>query len=277
VISTESRAGVTIVRLDRPERRNALVPELAQSLVDQLLAAGALGRPVVLTGRGATFCPGADLKWLAACADPALGVAELVAVHHLAIATLLELPVPVIAAINGPVAGGGLGLALAADYRIAAERSTFTAAYFRMALTPDGGSSAFLERTIGAARTLELLLTNRTLGAQEALRWGLVGEVVGSPGPVGDVVGGAAPVADVDGGAGPVGEVVENARLVDRAVEFALALGEVPGFSLVQTRHLLDTSNIHNQLQRESVAIRTAARGPLFRAALAAFRQAHPA
>jgi enoyl-CoA hydratase/carnithine racemase len=245
-MSTESRDGVSVVRLDRPERRNALVPELVESLVEHLHAAAAERRPVVLTATGGVFCPGADLKWLGSREDPALGVADLVAVHHLAIATLLDMPVPVIAAINGPVAGGGLGLALAADYRVAGERATFTAAYFRLALTPDGGASVFLERTIGAARTLELLLTNRTLGAREAFDWGLVGEVV------------------------------EDARLVDRAVEFAVGLGDVPGYSLVQTRHLLDTINIRNQLQRESVAIRTAARGARFREALGAFLEAHP-
>jgi 2-(1,2-epoxy-1,2-dihydrophenyl)acetyl-CoA isomerase len=246
MISTEWRDGVTIVRLDRPAGRNALVPAMAQRLVDQLYAAGAVGQPVVLTGSGTTFCPGADLKWLATCGDPALGVADLVAVHHLAIITLLELPVPVIAAINGSVAGGGLGLALAADYRIAAQRASFTAAYFRLALTPDGGSSAFLERMIGPARTLELLLTNRRLGSDEACAWGMVNEVV------------------------------EDAQLLDRAVAFAAGLAPVPSYALLQTRRLLDALNIRNQLQLESVAIRTAARGAAFRDALKAFLDAHP-
>lgn len=246
MISTESRDGVSIVRLDRPAGRNALVPEMAEQLVAHLRAAGAVGQPVVLTATGTTFCPGADLKWLATCGDPALGVAELVAVHHLAIVTLLEMPVPVIAAVNGSVAGGGLGLALAADYRIAAQRATFTAAYFRLGLTPDGGSSAFLERLIGSARMLELLLTNRRLGASEALAWGVVNEMV------------------------------EDADLLDRAVAFAAGLERVPGYVLLETRRLLDTVNIRNQLQLESVAIRNAARGAAFRAALKAFHAAHP-
>lgn len=246
MISTESRDGVSIVRLDRPAGRNALVPEMAEQLVAHLRAAGAVGQPVVLTATGTTFCPGADLKWLATCGDPALGVAELVAVHHLAIVTLLEMPVPVIAAVNGSVAGGGLGLALAADYRIAAQRATFTAAYFRLGLTPDGGSSAFLERLIGSARMLELLLTNRRLGASEALAWGVVNEMV------------------------------EAADLLDRAVAFAAGLERVPGYVLLETRRLLDTVNIRNQLQLESVAIRNAARGAAFRAALKAFHAAHP-
>ncbi len=247
MISTESRDGISIVRLDRSADRNALVPEMAERLVEHLQAAGSVGQPVVLTATGATFCPGADIHWLATRSDPALGVAELVAVHHLAIVTLLEMPVPVIAAINGLVADGGLGLTLASDYRIAAERATFAASYFRLALTPDGGSSAFLERMIGPARTLELLLTNRCLSAQEACDWGMVNKVV------------------------------PDAELVDRAVAFAAGLEQVPAYALLQTRRLVDMINIRNQLQLEAVATRTAARGAAFRAALKAFVEAHPA
>jgi 2-(1,2-epoxy-1,2-dihydrophenyl)acetyl-CoA isomerase len=246
VITSDTRDGIPLVILDRPERRNTLVPELAEALVAALRAAGQARRPVVLTAAGTAFCLGADLKWMGACPDPAQGVAELVAMHHLAITTLLEMPVPVIVAINGAVAGGGLGLALAADYRIAAQRATFSTAYFRLGLTPDGGSSAFLPGLIGRARTLELLLTNRSLTAAEALEWGLVNQVA------------------------------SDDEVVSRAVAFAKSLDAVQGWTLLQTRGLLDTVNIRNQLQLESVAIRTAARGEFFRNALSAFLKAHP-
>jgi 2-(1,2-epoxy-1,2-dihydrophenyl)acetyl-CoA isomerase len=245
-MSTEFRDGIAVIRLNRPAGHNALVPEMLESLIEHLQQAGAHGRPVVLTATGSTFCPGADIKWLGSYRDPALGVADLVAVHHLAIMTLLEMPVPVIAAINGAVAGGGLGLALATDYRIAVQQSTFTTAYFRLGLTPDGGSSAFLERTIGAARTLELLLTNRRLGATEAQAWGLVTEVV------------------------------EDEQLLDRAIAFADGLAPVPSYTLRLSRRLLDTINMRDQLQLEAVAIRTAARGEAFRTALKDFLNAHP-
>jgi 2-(1,2-epoxy-1,2-dihydrophenyl)acetyl-CoA isomerase len=201
---------------------------------------------VVLTATGRAFCAGADLKWLASCHDPALAVAELVAAHHAAIGLLLDMPAPVIAAINGIVAGGGLGLALAADYRIACHSATFTAAYFRLGLTPDGGASAFLERTIGTTRAMELLLTNRTLSAGEALSWGMVNEVV------------------------------PDDELLARALAFARWLPRVPSYTLLQTRRLLDMAYIRNQLQLESVAIRTAARGEHFRRALAEFVAQHP-
>jgi 2-(1,2-epoxy-1,2-dihydrophenyl)acetyl-CoA isomerase len=246
VITSDTLDGTPILIIDRPGRRNTLVPELAEALVANLRGAGEARRPIVLTAAGTAFCLGADLKWLGTCPDPAEGVAELVAMHHLAITTLLEMPVPVIVAINGPVAGGGLGLALAGDYRVAAQSATFTAAYFRLGLTPDGGSSAFLQELVGRARTLELLLTNRSLTAAEALDWGLVNEVVAD---------------DV---------------LVQRAVAFANSLQAVPAWTMRQTRGLLDAINFRNQLQLESVAIRTAARGDFFRDALKAFVDAHP-
>ncbi len=246
VISTEYLGDIPVVRLNRPERHNTLVPDFLRALVEHLRQAGTSQRPVVLTGSGPAFCSGADLKWLASQSDAALAVADLVAVHHLAINTLVEMPVPVISAINGVVAGGGLGLALAADYCIAGISASFTTAYFRLGLTPDGGSSAFLERTIGARRTLELLLTNRRLAADEALAWGMVNEVV------------------------------DDAALVDRAVEFASGLAVVPGYALLQTRRLLAATFLRNQLQLESVAIRTAARGEFFKEALRAFAAAHP-
>ena len=247
MIATESRDGIHVVRLDRPARRNALVPEMLSILVEQLRKAGASERPVILTGTDPAFCAGADLNWLASQRDPGLAVADLVAVHHLAITTLVEMPVPVIVAINGATAGGGLGLALAADYAIAAEtRASFTAAYFRLGLTPDGGSSAFLERTIGPARTRELLLTNRRLSAREALDWAMVNEVV------------------------------PDEQLLERSLELAQSLVHVPSYVLLHTRRLLDASYLRNQLQLESVAIRTAARGDFFRRALRKFAEAHP-
>ncbi len=251
VIAVESRDGIAVIRLDRPAQRNALVPELLTALVRALKQAEAHHQPVILTGTDApaskkAFCAGADLKWLSTFADPSLGVAELVAVHHLAITTIVDLQVPVIAAINGSVAGGGIGLGLACDYILAAESASFTAAYSRLGLTPDGGASTFLERSIGVVHTRELLLTNRRLGAAEALSWGMVNAVV------------------------------PDDQLLDQAVAFVRSLSPVPGYALLQTRRLLDSSNLRNQLQLESVAIRTAARGEFFKAAIAAFRAAHP-
>lgn len=245
MIQAERRGGVSIVRLNRPARRNALVPEMIDGLLVELRAAAERAQPVVLIGSDGAFCPGADLKWLGTFKDPAMGIAELVASFHTAIVAMLDMPAPVIAAVNGIAAGGGLSLTLAADYRMAAASASFTAAYFRLGLTPDGGSSLFLPRLIGVARSMELLLTNRTLSAHEAHEWGLVNEVV----------------ADDD--------------LLDAAVGRAERFVKVPGPTLLETRRLFDSNGIRNQLQLESVAIRDASREPAFRAALEKFLAAH--
>src|SRR5438876_7511665 len=79
VILTDTQDGITVIRLNRPEGHNALVPALVDGLVEHLRQAGQESRPVVLTATGSSFCPGADLKWLADAHDPALAVAELVA------------------------------------------------------------------------------------------------------------------------------------------------------------------------------------------------------
>jgi 2-(1,2-epoxy-1,2-dihydrophenyl)acetyl-CoA isomerase len=150
----------------------------------------------------------------------------------------------VIAAVNGPAAGGGLSLAMVADYRIASSNATFTAAYFRLGLPLDGGASAFLVTTIGAARTMELLLTNRTLAPDEALAWGLVNEVV--PPEI----------------------------LLERACEVAGRFGGLPAETLLTTRRLLDTATSHTlsaQLDAEEAAMRAAAQRPEFKQALESF------
>jgi 2-(1,2-epoxy-1,2-dihydrophenyl)acetyl-CoA isomerase len=245
VLGREVRGDVEVITLARPERRNAMVPELMDALLAYLqhLAPDA-GRPIVLTGQGPAFCVGADLKWLGTCADPAEGVARLVARHHAAVLALVAAPVPVVAAINGPTAGGGLSLALAADYRVAAASATFTAAYFLLGLPPDGGNSALLPRAVGLARAMELLLTNRTLNAGEAREWGLVNQVV------------------------------PDERLLDEACQTAAGLLRVPSATLLDTRRLLGRAGyqgLETQLQREAVAMRSAARRPAFRTALRAF------
>jgi 2-(1,2-epoxy-1,2-dihydrophenyl)acetyl-CoA isomerase len=245
VITTASRDGIPIVRLDRPAERNAMLPAMLQTLIEALTQAATQHKPVILTGAGTAFCVGADLNWLASFVDPAQGVTELVSVHHRAILTMVDLSVPVIAAVNGAAAGGGLSLALAADYSLAAETASFTAAYFRLGLTPDGGSTVLLQRAIGAARTRELLLTNLRLDATTAREWGLINDVV------------------------------PTHALMDRAVSFAKSLAPVPSETLVQTRRLLDDGVLRHRLQLEADAICTAARGEFFRDAIARFREAH--
>ena len=168
--------------LHRPARRNALTPELARALADQidLAAESADVRVIVLRGAGAHFCAGLDLHWL-----HSLGaLPEAARLQHglsdfqSAVLAVVRCPVPVVAVLEGSAAGFGLDLALACDIRIAAAGATFTSAFARMGLVPDGGSTFTLPRLTGLGRALRLLLAGDTLDAERAGAMGLVDEVL---------------------------------------------------------------------------------------------------
>lgn len=200
VLREEVRPGVTLLTLNRPDRLNAMSHELVADLHDALdaVAEDPTCRAVVLTGAGRGFCSGLDLKGT----GPAPGAeglgrpqAGLTAQQHIArlIPHLRSLRQPVIAAVNGPAAGGGLALALGSDIRIAAESARFNVAFVRIGLSGcDIGVSWLLPRLIGTSRAWELMLTGRLIDADEADRIGLVLRVV----PDGTVVDAALEVAD---------------------------------------------------------------------------------
>jgi enoyl-CoA hydratase len=176
--------GIARLTLNRPDRLNAL----SWPMVDEFLeTVDALGRDsslraIVLTGAGRGFCAGLDIKQR----DDALGGGDDVLtvyrrqekIGRLAI-SLRRNPHPVIAAVNGPAAGGGFAMALAADVRLAAPEASFHASFVRIGLSAgDAGVSYLLPRLIGLGRASELMLTGGSLDAAEAERIGLVNRVV---------------------------------------------------------------------------------------------------
>ncbi|MEY4358396.1 MAG: hypothetical protein RL469_1722 [Pseudomonadota bacterium] len=175
------QAGVAHLTLNRPDNANVFDLATAQDFLQCVEAARADStvRAVVLSGAGKHFCFGGDLRGMIGAGGPVEPyLLELTAALHAAILRLVEFEVPVIAAVNGTAAGAGVGLVAMADLAICGESSRFNLAYTGVALTPDGSTSFFLPRLIGAKRAMELLLTNRMLSAQEALAWGLVNRVV---------------------------------------------------------------------------------------------------
>lgn len=178
---------VATLTLNRPEAANGMDMQLMQDLADavQTCEENAQIRAVILTGSGRYFSAGGDLSAFSSDMErlPRL-LGELTLYLHTSISRLARMEKPVIAAVNGPCAGAGMSLACACDLVIAAESSSFTMAYTAVGLSPDGSSSWFIPRRIGDLRTRELMLTNRTLGAEEALDWGLVTRVT----PDGDVM-----------------------------------------------------------------------------------------
>lgn len=176
--------GVLRLVLDRPERLNAIDVRMFDELrlACERIAADDSVRVVILTGAGRGFCAGLDLADAARL--PEMGVAEMLraqAAAAAAVAGVRELPRPVIAAVNGPAAGGGLALALAADVRIAAPEARFGVAFIRLGLSGcDVGVSWLLPRVVGMGHASELMLTGRVIGAERAAEIGLVNELVGA-------------------------------------------------------------------------------------------------
>ncbi|MBB3052821.1 2-(1,2-epoxy-1,2-dihydrophenyl)acetyl-CoA isomerase [Prauserella isguenensis] len=175
-------AGVRTLTLNRPQAYNALTVELKERLLTALReAAGDDGvRAVVLTGAGKAFCAGQDLKehvGLLQSGDDA--PLRTVADHYNPlIETITGMAKPVIAGVNGPAAGAGAALAYASDLRIAAGSANFLMAFANVGLGPDSGASWTLQRLVGHGRAQELMMLARTVDSTEALRIGLVGEVV---------------------------------------------------------------------------------------------------
>lgn len=179
--------GIVVLTLDRPARLNAMSPELLTELhrTFDTLALDPSCRVIVLTGSGRGFCAGLDLTAYDLGAqnegEQQSPQERLWLQKHIAalVPKMRSLPQPVIAAVNGPAAGGGLALALASDVRIAAASARFNVAFVRIGLSGcDIGVSWLLPRLIGASRAFELLLTGRIIEAREADHIGLVTRVV---------------------------------------------------------------------------------------------------
>jgi enoyl-CoA hydratase len=186
VLVGQPAAGVTLLTLNRPEKLNAMNAELVSALMRAYdsIAADRGCRVVILTGAGRGFCSGYDLDGYGDLpGDEHRGNVQLFMAMQQDIARLVprmrSLPVPVIAAVNGAAAGGGLALVLASDIRFATPAARFNAAFVRIGLSGcDIATSWTLPRLVGAGRAHELMLTGRFVDADEAARIGLVLEVV---------------------------------------------------------------------------------------------------
>lgn len=181
VVLEERSGAVMTLRLNRPQKLNALNPEMGQALVHAILRASEDKevRAVVVTGAGRAFCAGGDLELLRdvrkrKASRELEGLLVAGKELCLAIATMTK---PVIAAVNGPAAGGGMNIALACDMRIASDQAKFAESFANVGLYPDFGGTYFLPRIVGLALAAELFYTAETLTAEDALRLGIVNRV----------------------------------------------------------------------------------------------------
>jgi len=166
--------GIGTLTLNRPEKLNAFDRGMCRDLIDALrmLSGSDQVRVILLTGAGRGFCAGADLGTLAE------GAAELVGAGREVPVLIRTAPQPVLAAVNGPAAGGGANLALGCDYRIASDQASIGQVFHKLGLVPDWGGSFFLPRLVGPAKALELVWSARMVPAAEALALGLFDRVV---------------------------------------------------------------------------------------------------
>ena len=182
IVLDEPSPGVRVATLNRPDRLNAQTVQMFAEL--EQLARDLSGdmdvRALIITGAGRAFCAGYDLAEAEELANLSpLGMLERQEHAARALAAIRGVPMPVVAAVNGPAAGGGFALALAADIRLAAPEARFNAAFVRIGLTAgDLGTSWLLPRLIGPARAAELAYTGGFVEAEEAERIGLVNRVV---------------------------------------------------------------------------------------------------
>ena len=176
-VLTARQGAVLTITLNRPEVFNAFNRVLQLALRAALEdAADPSVRAVVITGAGRGFCAGQDLREFGELSG-SIGDA-LEETYHPNVRLIRSLEKPVLAAINGPVAGAGLSLASACDVRVASDAASFVPGFAGIGLVPDAGGTWFLHRLLGFARAFEWMSSNRRLTADEALAWGLVSEVV---------------------------------------------------------------------------------------------------
>lgn len=238
--------GVATVTLNRPEASNTLDMAMGRELLATALRLEADRgvRAVLLTGAGKYFCFGGDVRGMATHGDAVSGyLNELTTNIHAGISAFTRMRAPVVAAVNGTAAGGGIGLMCMADLAVCGRGSRFTLSYTGVGLAPDCSTSFLLPRIVGRRRALELFLTNRVLSADEALAWGLVNQVV------------------------------DDAAVVDEARAIATRLAAGPTESYGTVKRLMDQSDpgLEAQMAAEGRAIAAMSVHPQGREGVGAF------
>jgi 2-(1,2-epoxy-1,2-dihydrophenyl)acetyl-CoA isomerase len=180
-IQFEIRDRIAVLTLNRPEKLNALVPDMKEGFLEALSKSAEPGvKALILRGAGRAFCAGGDIGWMLTGLKEGR-TAEMQDLLQLGVDVaygLRTLPKPVVAVVQGPCAGAGMSLALAADLRIATPEAKFAMAFVKIGLHPDWGGSVMLSGLVNRAIAFELMATGDTLDAERAHALGLVNQVV---------------------------------------------------------------------------------------------------
>ncbi len=213
----ERRGAIALITLNNPEKMNALGGTMLADLTAAFAAAeaDAAVRAVLLTGAGKGFCGGAQLGTATFEAGSEVGDWMRASINPL-IEKVRASRLPVVVAVNGPAAGAGVGLALLGDIDFAARTAKFVLSFGQLGAALDGGTTAFLQRAIGAPRARALALTGEPLAAEVAAEWGLIWKVVDDDALMGEAFALAERLAE-----GPPGAM----RLIKAQLEAAWSVG----------------------------------------------------
>ncbi|MCB2228738.1 MAG: enoyl-CoA hydratase/isomerase family protein [Desulfarculaceae bacterium] len=248
----EDRGPVRLITLNRPKLFNALDFESGPELIAALEEAGREDsvRALVLTGAGKAYSAGANLNLVQEIMgqgkDPAPFFSDLAAILHRSISTLRRLPKPVVCALNGVAAGGGVGWCLACDMVVASRAARLEPAYIKIALTPDGGGTAFVGRVLGLHRASRFYMLGQGMSAEEAYAAGLFTELT------------------------------EPGQELEAALKLAAELAAGPATALAQTKTLLNQSlfgDLETVMENERQSLCGAAQKPDFLEGVAAFQE----
>ena len=177
-IAVTRDAGVATITLNRPDKLNAFTGTMREDLLAALRQCE--GEVVIITGAGRAFCAGGDVEYMHTLqqSGDAGSFRKLLDAGRDVVLQIASMPRPVIAAVNGVAAGAGCNLALACDYRIAAETAKLSQSFVKIGLHPDWGGTWLLPRLVGRSRAMEILMTGRMVEASEAFALGMVDRVV---------------------------------------------------------------------------------------------------
>lgn len=245
---------VAVITLNRPAALNALTVEMGREFraaVNEARERGA--RALVLTGAGRAFCAGGDLREMRQMAEKEGRVEaffdEPLRLIHECVRLIRELPLPIIAAVNGVATGGGCNFALACDIVLASESAQFNQAFVKIGLTPDCGGTFILPRLVGWKRAAELLMTGDMVDARRAAEMGMINRTF----------------ADAD--------------LMREALDLASRLASAPTAALARIKKMLDasaTNDYNAQLELEHEAQLQSGQTKDFREGVAAFIEKRP-
>lgn len=240
---------IATVTLNRPDVYNAFDRALVSFFARQMteLAADDAVSAVIVTGAGKAFCAGGNLKAIRDSPEGAKSTLhQLAAQFHAGVLEMRRMPKPVIAAVNGPAAGGGFSLALAADFRVMAQSAYLKCAYLAAGLTLDGGGTWILPRLVGLQRAMEITLFDQAISAEKAVELGLATKAV------------------------------EDGRVVEEARAMAQDLMRLSRHSYAWTKRLLFESmhtSLETQLEREREGIAACGAHPDGQEGMAAFAE----